>query len=147
MTPSVIDLSHHNTVISFAAIKAAGIEGIVHKASQGLKYADPDYEKRRADAKRYGLLLGAYHFATNANPSEQVVHFLKAAKPDADTLLALDWEHNPDGPDMSTAQAREFLLTLMKATGRQPRDIVIYGGNLLKEQIDTPEEIAFFGQF
>lgn len=147
MTPVAIDISHHNTVISWAAIKAAGIQGVIHKSTQGTRYVDPDHDKRRAEALKYGLLWGAYHFSTNAPPHEQVAHFLRNAKPDDDTLLALDWEHNPDGPDMSVGQAREFLKALMQATNRQPKDIVVYGGNVLKENIRTPEDIAFFSQF
>jgi len=30
----VIDLSHHNTVTSFADIKGAGVLGVIHKATQ-----------------------------------------------------------------------------------------------------------------
>lgn len=147
MTPVAIDISHHNTVISWAAIKAAGIQGVIHKSTQGTRYIDPDYANRRAEAASKGLLWGAYHFSTNAPPHEQVAHFLCNAKPDDNTLLALDWEHNPDGPDMSVGQAREFLKALMQATNRQPKDIVVYGGNVLKEHIRTPEDIAFFSQF
>ena len=33
----VVDLSHHNETVDFAKMKAAGIVGVIHKATQGLR--------------------------------------------------------------------------------------------------------------
>jgi hypothetical protein len=33
INPLVVDLSHHNDVTDFGAVKAAGIAGIIHKAT------------------------------------------------------------------------------------------------------------------
>lgn len=145
--PTVIDISHHNTVVSWEAIKAAGIQAVILKATDGIRYKDPDYPKRRRDAQNAGLLVGAYHFCRNTSVKDQVELFLAYAKPDDTTLLAMDWENNPDGPDMSLAQAREFLTLLMAKTGRKPEHIWIYGGNVLKEQIRHVDDVAFFGRF
>ena len=37
---AVIDLSHHNTVTSFQDAKAAGILGVIHKATEGTIFVD-----------------------------------------------------------------------------------------------------------
>jgi lysozyme len=130
-----------------AKLKAAGIKGLIHKCTQGIRYADPVFRARMDAVKKVGILRGAYHFATNDDPIAQVNWFLAHAQIDSDMLIALDWEGNPDGPDMSVAQARAFLTEIMRLTGRSPHGIVVYGGNVLKQQITTAEDIAFFGQF
>lgn len=40
---AVVDLSHHNRVEDFNAVKADGIVGVIHKATQGFRYTDPKY--------------------------------------------------------------------------------------------------------
>jgi lysozyme len=145
--PIVIDISHHNSVVSWDALKAAGIQGVIHKATQGVHYSDEQYVSRRGPACAAGLRWGAYHFATNGDPKAQVAYFLDHAKPDGDTLLALDWERNPDGPDMSVDQARAFLVELMTHTGREPKGIVIYSGDVAKEMIRSDDDVAFFKAF
>jgi lysozyme len=147
MTPVVLDISHHNTVLDFAKVKAAGILGIIHKASQGIRYGDICYQQRRKDAAAAGLDWGAYHFATNDDPLKQVDYFLGHAQPDGQTLLALDWERNPDGPDMSVEQARAFLDELMRQTGRHSSSILVYGGDELKKYIVSPDDCTYFSRF
>jgi GH25 family lysozyme M1 (1,4-beta-N-acetylmuramidase) len=34
----VVDLSHHDEVADFGAVKAAGIAGIIHKATEGVGF-------------------------------------------------------------------------------------------------------------
>lgn len=129
INPKVLDLSHHNIVQDFGKVRAWGIEGIIHKATQGTSMVDPFYAQRRKSAVAAGLLWGAYHFATSAPVDKQVAHFLKNAAPDDRTLLALDFEPN-DNATMSIAQARAFLELIEEKTGRKA---VLYSGNLIKE--------------
>lgn len=145
--PTVLDLSHHNTVASWSSIKASGIQGVILKATDGPRYVDPTYAERRAAARAVGLLTGAYCFLRPGRIAAQVDLFVRTALPDDATLLALDWENNPDGPDPTVAEARQFLSLLMSATGRRPDGLWIYGGNVLKEQIVTLDDCRFFSQF
>ena len=46
----VIDMSHFNTVTDFDTVKGDGIVGVIHKATEGLGYVDPEYQARRAQA-------------------------------------------------------------------------------------------------
>jgi hypothetical protein len=39
----VIDISHYNRDVDFAAAKQAGILGVIHKATQGSGGVDPTY--------------------------------------------------------------------------------------------------------
>jgi hypothetical protein len=63
---AVVDLSHYQTPVDFSRIKAAGIVGVIHKASQRTSYPDPSYAIRMPQAINAGLLWGAYHFGTNS---------------------------------------------------------------------------------
>ncbi|WP_454629505.1 glycoside hydrolase family 25 protein [Bradyrhizobium cenepequi] len=129
--PRVVDISHHNKVTDLKDTAAAGIWGVIHKASQGQSYRDPDYASRREQARAAGLLWGAYHFNDGTNVAGQVENLLKAAAPDEGTLLVLDFEDNPKS-NMSVQQAVQFLRLLEQKTGRKG---AIYSGNRLKENI------------
>lgn len=133
INPMVLDVSHHNAIArgGFERMRDFGIRGIIHKASQGLSYADPTYAQRRHDATAAGLLWGAYHFADSSDPKTQALRFLSAANPDGETLLALDYE--PCGDKTMTLEgARAFLQAIEAATGRKA---VLYSGNLIKETL------------
>lgn len=130
-TPLVLDLSHHNTVTSFADVFSAGIRGVILKSSQGSTSVDKTYAQRRKDARWAGLLTGAYHFCDSSNVKNQVSNFLRAADPDDATLLAVDWE--PNGRwTMTLDQVKEFLQLVYEKTGQVP---VLYSGNLVKETL------------
>ena len=136
----VVDIYHGDEVISFAEAAAAGIRGIIHKASQGADMVDPLYAVRRPAAGAAGLLWGAYHFGTAADVDAQLGNFLSAAQPDGQTLVALDYE--PNGADtMSLEQARQFLIGVAGRLGRKP---VLYSGSLIKQQLGDVAD-PFFG--
>ena len=129
---AVVDLSHHNGNVDFAAAKADGIAAVFHKASQGLGYVDPAYASNRARAEAAGLLWGAYHFGTGDDPDAQADHFLAAAGDLAGTLLVLDFEPNTQGASMSLAQARTFVQHVQAKTGKWPG---LYSGSLIKQEL------------
>src|SRR5262245_36207777 len=114
----VLDLSHFNNAISFEKIYAFGIRGIIHKASQGTGVTDTRYASRRPQAIAAGLLWGAYHFADSSDPVAQAKHFIHVAEPDAQTLVALDFERNEEHT-MSIESARAFLKEIELLLGRK----------------------------
>jgi len=137
----VVDLSHHNAQVDFKKLKAAGVVGVIHKATQGLTYQDKMYAPRQAEALDAGLLWGAYHFGVGGDGSDQADFFLNTVQPDASTLLVLDYEPNVTGPTMTLDQAREFVEHTRHQTGRWPG---FYSGHLIKEQLGsqtTPDPI------
>lgn len=58
-----VDLSSHNAIVDFKRLRDYGIEGVWHKASEGLSWNDPRFKDRQAGAAKYGMRFGAYHFA------------------------------------------------------------------------------------
>jgi len=134
LTPRVTDISHHNTVTDLKAAAAAGLWGVIHKATQGTVYRDSTYVQRRAPAHDAGLLWGAYHFGDNSDPVAQVAFFLSYAKPERETMLCLDYEDHPSGASrtMKPQQMVGFLREIERRTGRKA---MLYGGNRIKEDM------------
>jgi GH25 family lysozyme M1 (1,4-beta-N-acetylmuramidase) len=140
MTPAVIDIYHGNVIHDFAALKAAGIQGIIHKATQGARYSDPAYATRRKAATDAGLLWGAYSFNSGERVENQIELFFSHAEPDANTLMALDFEDNPH-TQMNLDQARAFL---EQGAAKLGRKLVLYSGNRVKDLLGGRVD-PFFG--
>jgi len=136
----VVDLYKGDRVSSFKKAAASGIWGVIHKATTGAIRSDNKYARRRQAALDAGLLWGAYHWGTHADVDDQVDNFLKHAKPDEHTLVALDYDDTP-GNQMTLAQAREFLERIEAKLGRKA---VLYSGHLIKQQLGN-EIDAYLG--
>ena len=117
---AVVDLSHFNNVESFDTVKASGIAGVIHKATQGTGYIDSQYAARKPLALQAGLMWGAYHFGTGDDGVQQAEHFLSVVQPGPNDLMVLDFENNPSGTTMSVQQAEQFIQTIQAQTGRLP---------------------------
>jgi lysozyme len=130
----VIDVSHHQERVDFERVRAAGIRGVIHKATEGFRFVDKKYATRRQQALDAGLLWGAYHFGVGGDGSDQADHFLETVTPTPDTLLVLDYEPNFTGPTMTLDQAREFVSHIDDQAGRFPG---FYSGHLIKEQLGS----------
>lgn len=137
VTNVVVDLSHHNGAVDFAAAADAGIVGVIHKGTQGLTYTDPLYGSNRRKATDAGLLWGAYHFGTGSDGVHQAEFFLQKIGSADDALLVLDFEANPQGPSMTLEEARAFVTHVEQATGRWPG---LYGGHYLKHLLGTAKD-------
>lgn len=133
MIDSVIDVSHHNGPnANFASAVAAGIVGVIQKASQGVSGMDPIWGQNRTNALAAGLLFGSYHFGDGSDGGAQAQHFLSIVGPNPGELLALDLESNTAGPSMTLEEARAFVTVIFNTTGKWP---VIYSGHDLKDML------------
>jgi lysozyme len=132
----VIDLSHHNANVDFPRIRAAGVVGVIHKATQGTKFVDPRYAERKQPAWDAGLMWGAYHFGTGDDVDAQIANFINATHPDGTFVIVLDFEKNgPIGDNsMSLDQAKDFLTKVEAQTGQRP---VLYTGHYLTDVAGT----------
>ena len=127
----VVDISHHNGNVDLTKAQAAGIVGVIHKATQGTTMTDNMYQQNRTKAQTAGLLWGAYHFGTSGDGAAQADFFLSKANADDQTLLVLDYEPNGNST-MTLDQAKAFVSRVQEVTGRFPG---LYSGNLIKEQL------------
>jgi lysozyme len=136
----VVDLSHWDPAADYDKAKAAGVVGVIYKASQGANLTDGTYTDQRAKAKKAGLLWGAYHFGDNSNVTRQVDSFIAAADLGPGDLFCLDYE--PFNSQMSYAQAKAFVMEVESSLNRYSR-CVLYSGNQIKENL-VPEDQIFW---
>lgn len=134
MTSPVIDLSHHNPLPDWAAIKAAGVLGVIHKATEGTGYADPDRKPRLAAAYRAGLLIATYHFMRPGAISAQMDFYLKTIDAAQGERIILDYE-DAAIPVSDLRVAVQYLQHV-----RPDLQITIYSGNLIKEQLGNKRD-------
>ena len=127
----VVDISHHNGNVDLAKAQAAGIVGVIHKATQGTSMVDNMYDQNRQKADAASLLWGAYHFGTQADGVAQADFFLSKVNADGKTLLVLDYEPNGNST-MTLGQAKAFVARINEVTGRFPG---LYSGSLIKQQL------------
>jgi GH25 family lysozyme M1 (1,4-beta-N-acetylmuramidase) len=142
--PLVIDIYHQDPVVDFQAVVDFGILGVIHKAWEKGE-PDPLYHIRRDAFAKVGMKKwGCYCFFHGRDkgglPTAEAKAFLDYAQPDADTLVALDWETDEDGYVPRVDEAKTFLSYIQDRLGRKA---VIYTGNVGKEQINGKD--AFFG--
>jgi lysozyme len=135
----VVDLSHFDPAHDYGRVKAAGIVGVIYKATQGGNYQDPTYDQQRTAALKASLKWGAYHFGDGSDVARQVANFLGFAQIDPETLFCLDYEPN-DSSQMSLAQAKDFIIQVEDGLGR-PAECVLYSGNQIKEQLGSKKDV------
>ena len=128
INPIVCDISRYQNVSDWHAVKAAGIVGVINKATEGLGLVDIRFATRRAPAIAAGLLYGGYHFLRPGDVTAQVKHFLDLTVPHDGLLMALDHED----PRVPLSAAKDFLAQVKAAVGRYP---VLYSGFLIKQQL------------
>jgi GH25 family lysozyme M1 (1,4-beta-N-acetylmuramidase) len=135
----------------FDQVKAQGIPFCIHKASEGLGYADPAYARRRVawmngvavpvtdvDGQALSLLpvWSAYHFfhgASEASAIAEAKSYLGIAQLGPRDLPMLDWENvGASGYSPSAIIANAFCSTVEDALGRV---CPVYGGNVPREQL------------
>lgn len=130
----IIDLSRWNQSVDFKLAREDGIVGVIHKATQGKNYIDPEYARRRKTAEEEGLIWGAYHFGTGEDGKDQADHFLETVGDSSKVLLALDIEEN-SGNNITPKQAEDFVNKVHEVTGRLP---LIYGSPYFLKDFATP---------
>lgn len=123
----IIDMSHHNLVKDFAAIKQAGVLGMIHKATEGGSYKDPKFEARRAGCREAGLFFASYHFFRPGDPKGQMKLFSDTSGPDIKRLV-IDYE------DDRCSLANLCTAIQWLRTNRPECGITVYGGHVIKEQ-------------
>jgi GH25 family lysozyme M1 (1,4-beta-N-acetylmuramidase) len=124
-----IDVSHHNGVIDYSAVKQAGHRFVFAKATQDNDFIDPMFPTNMAAARAAGLVAGAYHFFDyTLDGTEQADHFIDHVEAgnglDGALPPVVDVEcWAPIGSSIhavSTARLRDFVERVYERTGRMP---------------------------
>lgn len=120
-----IDLSNNNPVADFAAIRAAGYEFCIHKASEGVGFKDRYLESRWREMKAANVARGCYHFARPSQTSARAEadYFLGIVtpllEPGDSVWLDMEDERLPVGANASP-WSLEWLGRVQQALGFAP---------------------------
>lgn len=98
-----IDVSHHQGMIDWPAVRGAGILIAMIKATEGTGFTDSMFEWNRREAENAGIAVIPYHFLRAGSPESQADHFGGVAAIELGSPFALDWE----GAASSTATAAD----------------------------------------
>lgn len=105
-----IDISAHNGVVDFQAVRASGVEFVLVKATEGNGFKDSRFVDNVREARRAGLKVGAYHFFRFDVPGvTQAINFMHSVRGrKLDLPLAVDFEEwtNPSSMPDDTVSAR-----------------------------------------
>ncbi len=111
-----IDISHHQGTVDWellrneARIDSFPVSFVFMKATEGTDMVDRQFERNFSQARRYGIMRGAYHFYRPLSPAkQQAEHFIRRVKLEpGDLPPVLDVEVKPDG--MSAEAFRQGIL-------------------------------------
>lgn len=96
------DVSNHQGTIDFDAL-ATAVQFVLIKVTEGLSFVDPFFTRNWSEARRVGLVRGAYHFAHPElnDPIAEANYFCDHVAFEPGDLAVLDWEtHIPVGFDI-----------------------------------------------
>lgn len=112
-----IDVSHFQGNVDWVDIKKDGVYYSYAKATQGIAYKDPKFERNREDARRNGVLTGAYHFyIANEDAAKQAENFVATVKKleKGDLIPVLDLEQQAEGVKIDKARFQENVKTWLR---------------------------------
>lgn len=149
-----IDVSHHQGLIKWPKVAAAGVQFAYIKASDGLGYTDPQFRRNAGGANAVGIPAGYYHFGhpeDNSAVAEAEAYCEVTKGIPSQLPHCLDLE-GTDAAALSTADLTDWALTWMrtvqKLTGGR---VLLYTGayfardELGKAAGEFPIWIAHYG--
>jgi lysozyme len=125
----VLDISHYQPEPDWAALKAAGIVGIIMKATEGQTYVDETFARRYGAAIDAGLAVSSYHFLRPGSIAAQISHYLKTVDPEPGERVCLDHED----PGVSLADLASAVEAINAAD--PSLQVTIYSGHIIKQQL------------
>lgn len=136
-----IDISHHQGYIDWEEFRRYNkskkpISFVYIKATEGSDHKDTRFDENWKEAKRSGLLRGAYHyFSTTSTGLEQANMFIRTVKAGkGDLPPVVDVEETPKNIADFKEELKIFISKIEEHYGVKP---VIYSGRKYKEQYLT----------
>lgn len=149
---SIIDVSQAQKPINWQAVKAAGIVGVMVRATQGVRESQPvgvdtTFVQHVEGALAAGLRVGAYHaYIPHRDPIEQALFFAAVTAPYHERLTlgyALDAELDY-GMDAAVITERLYQLARAVASGLDTKPIIYTSLNFWNNHV-LPTYDAYFG--
>ena len=135
-----IDASHWQGFPEFAKVRAAGVIAMIHKATEGTGYVDPNRARNCVNAIKAGLAVITYHWLSpGIDPKAQIAFYLKTVDPVPGERMVIDYEE--EGCTLADLKAA------VQALLDDPRElrVTIYSGHLLKQQLGSKRD-AFLAE-
>lgn len=129
MSAEFADLASYQRGTDLRPYQAAGFDRVMLKATQGRSYISPYFIGWASQAAGLSLPIGAYHFATAADPvPAQATHFLEtlAVLPKPPAWLALDCE-DPAPVAATVADGQRVAALAAELTARGATGGQVYG--------------------
>ena len=139
-----IDVSHWQGNIDWKKVYEAGYRFAFVKATEGVSFKDPNFERNIEEARKVGIIVGAYHFAhpEKDSPVEEAKFFVSVAgKYIRSGYLrpALDLERGCNlGSKKLSEWVQKWIETVKVETGVEPIIYVnsYYTNNCLDKSVD-----------
>lgn len=113
-----IDISKWQTGIDLTRVPC---DFVIIKATQGIKYISPEWEKQILQALSLGKCVGLYHYAGGGSVIKEANHYINVIKSYIGrVILALDWEGGQNPNFKNHAYAQEWLQYVKDVTGITP---------------------------
>lgn len=115
-----IDIASYQKGINLGVVPC---DFVIIKATQGLSYINPDFERAYKQAKSHDKLLGIYHYANGAGATKEADFFIKViGSRIGEAILVLDWEgtQNPQFGKSDVAYVKAFCDRVYDETGVRP---------------------------
>jgi len=147
-----IDIAHHQGAIDIHRVAREGYAFVISKASEGVGYVDPRFDRHTRATMDAGLVPGAYHFARpdsigDAADGEAEARAFAAAIKSVGllgrTMLppAIDFEkYSSNGPIETVIWIRAFVRILELELGVSP--MIYTGRNVWKFEAGNTDEFA-----
>jgi lysozyme len=132
--PACIDISHWQGFPDFKQVAGAGVVAMIHKATEGTSYVDPNRSTNIRNAMAGGIACATYHWLKPGNAKEQMAFYLKTVNPVPGERMIIDYEE----PGCTILDLHDAVQALLD----DPRklQITVYSGQLLKSQLTVKDE-------
>lgn len=125
-----IDISHWQGHPDFRRVRASGVIAMVHKATEGAKYVDPNRAENCRAAIAAGIKICTYHWLKpGIDPVEQMAHYLRTIDPVPGERVVIDYEE----AGCSLVQLKIAVQALLADPRRL--QVTVYSGHLIKQQL------------
>ncbi|BDX05510.1 hypothetical protein MACH26_10310 [Planctobacterium marinum] len=118
-----IDVSHDQGEVNWSQVVGSGIQFVYHKATDGITWRDPMFDKNLQSLSALKVDIGAYHFfEAEDDPQKQAQNFLNTIKGKPLTLAPMvDVETTKNQTSGQIKQRlKTWLEVVQKATGCTP---------------------------
>jgi lysozyme len=130
-SPICIDISHWQDYPNFDEVYASGVKGMIHKATEGTSYVDPNRAENCSNAVNAGIAIATYFWIKPGDGRAQAEFYLSTIDPVQGERVVVDYEE--DGCTLTMLKdAVQALMDYKKGL-----KITVYSGHLLKEQLGS----------